>query len=232
VTLTGSYPDESSHDDILAVARRWFNDTGLVDALKPGRGAPADFVAAATATLEQLSRLGNGEGKVSDSKVSILGDALYPKAVADIEADLSAGVPKGYEASATIQVAPPAAPVDATACQALLAAILEHENITFETSSASIEKYAHPVLDALVATAMRCPDAHLEISGHTDDRGNDEMNLDLSRRRAEAVVSYLVNAGIDSARLSAAGYGHVRPIASNESEEGRAKNRRIEFQLK
>ena len=132
--------------------------------------------------------------------------------------------------SATAQV--PAAPLPATECQPRFADILAQGEILFDTGKASIQKDSDAVLDNLTATAMRCADAHVEISGHTDSVGSDDTNIQLSQRRAEAVADYLVKAGIPPERLNAVGYGKTRPIASNDSEEGRAQNRRIEFDVK
>ena len=73
------------------------------------------------------------------------------------------------------------------------------------------------------------PDLVLEVQGHTDDQGDDDYNLDLSRRRATTLVTYLGLFGIDAARLTAAGYGESQPVASNATEEGRAQNRRVEL---
>jgi outer membrane protein OmpA-like peptidoglycan-associated protein len=69
----------------------------------------------------------------------------------------------------------------------------------------------------------------VQISGHTDDNGTDEHNLDLSRRRAEAVLDYLVAHGEDPERFVVIGYGESRPVADNGTPEGEARNRRIEF---
>jgi OmpA-OmpF porin, OOP family len=124
-----------------------------------------------------------------------------------------------------------ATPVDAAACQSLLTFILARGKITFDTSLASIDKGAFSLLDQLAISAKRCPDAKLQIAGYTDARGSDEKNRDLSRRRAEAVVHYLIVVGVDASRLNAVGYGKASPVASNDSEEGRAKNRRIEFRV-
>jgi OOP family OmpA-OmpF porin len=79
---------------------------------------------------------------------------------------------------------------------------------------------------------MRCPDAVIEISGHTDSVGNDDTNSQLSQRRAEEVSEYLKKAGVGAERMTAVGYGKTRPVASNDTEEGRARNRRIEFDVK
>ena len=71
----------------------------------------------------------------------------------------------------------------------------------------------------------------LEISGHTDNQGDHDKNVALSQERAQAVADYLANKGIDSARLTAVGYGPDRPIADNSTKDGRAKNRRVEFEV-
>ena len=71
----------------------------------------------------------------------------------------------------------------------------------------------------------------LEVSGHTDNRGNHAYNIDLSRRRAESVKHYLVDAGVDESRITTVGYGPDQPRADNKSKKGRAENRRIEFKI-
>ena len=75
------------------------------------------------------------------------------------------------------------------------------------------------------------PDAEMDIDGHTDATGNDEINLLLSQSRANAVRDYLIDQGISVYRLTAYGFGEGKPIANNDSPEGRALNRRIEFKF-
>ena len=83
-----------------------------------------------------------------------------------------------------------------------------------------------------IAEAMRnCPAARIEIAGHTDSWGSVEDNEIMSRKRAEAILRYLVAKGVEKERLRAVGYGESRPIESNRTETGRAMNRRIEFTL-
>jgi OOP family OmpA-OmpF porin len=103
------------------------------------------------------------------------------------------------------------------------------EGIYFDTNKATIQPKSKPRLDNAVETLKKYPDLKLEISGHTDDRGDDAHNMDLSRRRAEAVRDYLVTAGIDASRLKTRGAGESEPIDTNDTSKGRAKNRRIEF---
>jgi OmpA-OmpF porin, OOP family len=83
-----------------------------------------------------------------------------------------------------------------------------------------------------VAIAMRCPDAHIEVSGPTDPVSDAQANIELSKRRAQAVANYLVEAGIDSGRLEAVGDAEVRPMASNDAAQSRAQSLRIEFRVK
>ena len=72
---------------------------------------------------------------------------------------------------------------------------------------------------------------HIEISGHTDNSGNEANNLRLSGARAKSVADYLIGKGINKERIKIKGYGSSQPIAENKSEEGRAKNRRVEFKI-
>ena len=88
------------------------------------------------------------------------------------------------------------------------------------------------MLDNVVGVTLRCHAGEIEIAGHTDSDGAADKNLALSKRRAEAVVNYLVEAGVDTSRVSAEGYGETRPIASNDTAEGKAQNRRIEINVK
>ncbi|TIH42921.1 OmpA family protein, partial [Klebsiella pneumoniae] len=83
-----------------------------------------------------------------------------------------------------------------------------------------------------IETAMRCPNATIEVAGHTDSDGEEAANQALSERRAQAVVDYLVRAGLPANRFTPIGYGSTQPLAGNESEDGKAQNRRIEFVVK
>jgi OOP family OmpA-OmpF porin len=76
---------------------------------------------------------------------------------------------------------------------------------------------------------MRCPTAEIEIAGHTDADGEDAVNQTLSEKRAQAVLDYLVRAGLPASRFTPIGYGSSQPVASNDTDEGKAQNRRIDF---
>ena len=101
--------------------------------------------------------------------------------------------------------------------------------IQFPDSSAVIDSGSFATLDRVVDILNANPTANIEIGGHTDNVGPIGGNIRLSERRANAVRDYLISGGIDASRLTAVGYGPDQPIASNDTAEGRATNRRIEF---
>ncbi len=105
------------------------------------------------------------------------------------------------------------------------------KGINFKTNSAKITKGSHRILDKAVQVLNDYPDVKLEISGHTDNVGKEEYNKELSQKRAESVMEYMVSKGISSDRLTAVGYGMDKPLTSNKTRADRAKNRRTEFQL-
>jgi OOP family OmpA-OmpF porin len=103
--------------------------------------------------------------------------------------------------------------------------------IEFQLDSAEITPASFVTLDRAARVLADYPDLRVEIGGHTDATGTREHNLALSLTRAQAVKSYLAAKGVDPARLRAVGFGRDRPVAGNDTEPGRARNRRIEFRL-
>jgi OOP family OmpA-OmpF porin len=103
------------------------------------------------------------------------------------------------------------------------------KGVQFDTGKSDIKPVSYPVLDEVVVVLAKNPTLKLEIQGHTDNVGSQASNQKLSENRAMAVMEYFVAKGINQERLSAAGYGFARPIASNETAEGRAENRRVEL---
>src|SRR4029077_17087034 len=105
------------------------------------------------------------------------------------------------------------------------------KGINFRRNSADIKASSFPLLKEAVSVFKEYPALRVEISGHTSDEGKRDFNMKLSRKRAEAVKLFLVSAGVDESRVGTVGYGHEKPIADNETKEGKEKNRRIEFRL-
>jgi outer membrane protein OmpA-like peptidoglycan-associated protein len=106
------------------------------------------------------------------------------------------------------------------------------DRVLFDTDKDVIKKVSYPILDAVAKTLASHPEIKkVRVEGHTDSQADDAHNLDLSQRRAAAVVKYLVGKKVDAARLEPQGYGETQPIADNETEDGRAQNRRVVFTI-
>jgi OOP family OmpA-OmpF porin len=100
------------------------------------------------------------------------------------------------------------------------------QGVKFETNSAALLPESIPVLNNAIATLKRYPEVNIEVAGHTDSRGSDAFNLDLSARRAESVLKYLQDGGVTNA-MTSRGYGERQPLASNNTDDGRQQNRRV-----
>ncbi len=106
------------------------------------------------------------------------------------------------------------------------------EKINFDTDGYSISASSLPVIDAIATIMLEHPDIlKLEVGGHTDDRGDDAYNLDLSQKRVDSVVAALTQRGVPASRLVAKGYGETKPIGDNKTAAGRDMNRRVEFNI-
>jgi outer membrane protein OmpA-like peptidoglycan-associated protein len=105
------------------------------------------------------------------------------------------------------------------------------EQIQFEAGKTRIRAVSYPVLDDVAQVMRDSPRMRVRIEGHTDDSGDEAMNVRLSKSRADAVLEYIIGKGIDARRLATEGYGETRPIDSNLTTEGKQRNRRVEFHI-
>jgi OOP family OmpA-OmpF porin len=201
----------------------------IVDNTQVTPGAPREFGKTVNTVLKELSRLGSGNAKITGTNAEISGSAFSDQAASAIKTAL-ASVP-GFHVKADVATAPVTS-LDPADCQKLFKNLLDRAQIQFETGSANIEADSTGLLDHLVGVARRCPSATFQVAGYTDSEGNPDINMALSKRRAETVAKYLVSEGIVTDRVTAVGFGASDPIASNDTEEGRAKNRRIEITTK
>lgn len=132
----------------------------------------------------------------------------------------------------------PGMQVDDKGCELVIAPPIPEENIkqivlssetSFEFNSAQLKTSSFPVLDNLLAEMKKYPTSRWRIEGHTDNVGSAEGNLKISKMRAESVLNYFVSRGIPSGRFEVVGMGSREPVADNKTEQGRAKNRRVEI---
>ena len=142
---------------------------------------------------------------------------------------LSTALPSGYEARDAITVTSAKKATDS--CESTMRET-SAKGINFASAKADLTPDSTQTLKDLAEAAKKCPSFDIEIQGYADAEGTDKLNQKLSDRRAHAVAACLTGKGVDPKRLKIVGYGASRPIADNATEEGRAKNRRIEFNVK
>lgn len=124
---------------------------------------------------------------------------------------------------------PAGAKVDGNGCVVQQTIVMR--DITFEFDSARLTTNAQRLMESTVAFLRSDESARVVIAGHTDSRGDDSYNQKLSRQRANEVRDYLIGYGIDGSRLQAVGFGESQPVASNDTDDGREQNRRVEFRI-
>ena len=107
--------------------------------------------------------------------------------------------------------------------------VIRLRGVEFEFDSATLTPVSSVVLDAAIDSLQQCPSIAVGIEGHTDSIGAEAYNQSLGQRRADSVKGYLVGQGVAAGRLTTTSYGETRPVASNDTEEGRALNRRVEL---
>ena len=231
IQLSGFAPSEEGKANILAAVARKFPNFSINDQIDIADGAPEGWRAIADFALQQISRLVSGEAIVTDAEIAVSGEAVHQGAIDGIVAGLSDALPSGFSGTGEIMVAAPGAPLDLFACQDLFNEVMGSEKILFDVGEATISLDSLRVIDEIVAVALRCPNGKMAILGHTDDDGDDDSNQNLSEVRADSVRNAMITGGISDTRLTAIGYGESRPVASNDTEEGKAANRRIEFRV-
>lgn len=104
-------------------------------------------------------------------------------------------------------------------------------NVAFTTGSANINSSFTSTLDSVASVLVKNPETTLTVSGYTDSKGNSAANQTLSKNRADSVARYLVSKGVSQNRIQSVGFGDSNPIASNDNEQGRSKNRRVEIKI-
>ena len=104
-------------------------------------------------------------------------------------------------------------------------------NIFFDTGKSELRAESGPELDRLVTTLNESPKIVIEVRGHTDNTGSNEINAKLSQDRADAVREYFISKGIEPDRVGSKGFGESKPVSTNDTDEGRQQNRRVEFMI-
>ena len=241
IVLAGAAPSERTKAALAAAAARTFPNREVVDEMHVAGGAPSpDFGAVAALALARLGGLNSGEARIVDAQIAIIGDGGEAGVAALRAAFANPPAPFRVRLAVTVDGLDPTHPElqgldlhasDPADCGQAFERLLERNVITFTSGSAAIEPSSQRLLDALADVSLRCDRFTIQVAGHTDNAGAREANMALSNARANAVADYLAGQGVVRTRLKPQGFGPDRPRTANNSEAGRAANRRIEFNV-
>jgi OmpA-OmpF porin, OOP family len=225
IIAAGTVPDEATRVAILTRLREVFGAGRVIDNLAVGSVvAPPNWVNYATKIITpDLKTVSRGQLAVDGTNVRLSGMVPDEAHRQQITSDLASNLNPTYVVRNALEVAPQQ--------QNVLDNALANRTIEFDSGSAHITAEGTAVLDEMAAAMKTMTKKKFEVIGHTDNVGSRAYNLELSAERAEAVKDYLVAKGIDGAAITTHGDGPDRPVASNDTEAGRARNRRIEFRV-
>ncbi len=216
-------------------ARARFSSDGVHRAARAADDLPEGWTLRVLAALDALSRLSHGVAWVSPDEVSVAGSTGEADAGNAISGILSERLGKGARFSIDVEYVEALDPVASlptpAECEARIAAVQADRKIAFEPGSANIDLGGSDIMDDIAEILRECGEITLEIGGHTDSQGREVMNQQLSLSRAETVLNELRMRRVLTGSITAVGYGESRPIADNDTEEGREANRRIEFKV-
>jgi OOP family OmpA-OmpF porin len=235
VQLRGRLPDNRSRDAVESYAKAQFASSQTYMAARLDPTLPAGWSIRTMIALEALAMLNSGSVVVEPDAITLSGRTGDKEAKFNISRLLSEQLGQGESLDLDVtylETLDPSTliPTPEECLNDIRAAAAENK-IRFEPSSATVTQDAQPTMDRIAEILLTCGPIRLEIQGYTDSQGRESMNLTLSQSRAEAVIEELMNRRILVSNVIATGYGEVRPIADNETEEGREANRRIEFHL-
>ncbi|WP_342078055.1 OmpA family protein [Yoonia sp. SS1-5] len=235
IQLRGRVPDAVTNTVAANYAIAKFGQRNLTMGTRVAEGLPAGWSVRVLAGIEALSELSNGAVIVQPDKIQVRGNTGNQDASAAISRLLIDKLGQGadFEIDVTYveQLDPIAGLPTPEECVAQIKVVTENRKITFDPSSADISASAQAVVDDIAEILKRCGDLKIRVAGYTDSQGREEMNLNLSQQRAEAVLAALRTRRVPVGTFEAIGYGEADPIADNDTDAGREANRRIEFSL-
>jgi len=225
VLAAGTVPDEASKAAVLAKLRDVYGADKVVDQISIDKVAtPANWNSYVqkliTPDLKQISR---GQLKIDGSTVSLRGEVGNEAVRQRIASNIATSLNPTYTVNNGLRVS--------AADQGVLDNALANRIVEFESGKAELTPTGKAILDEMAVALRKLNNRKVDIIGHTDSAGLRATNQGLSQARAEAVKAYLASHGINGDLLTASGQGPDRPIASNDTAEGRARNRRIEFRM-
>ncbi|MDV7142698.1 OmpA family protein [Tropicimonas sp. TH_r6] len=237
VQLRGRLNNDMVRDMVESYAKARFGIGSVYTAARLDEDLPKEWPVRVLAGLQALSELESGSAVVQEEFIALRGKSGNAEAQAEIARLLAQKLGEGQNYSLDIEydvkLDPIAALPKPSECIAEVNGLQSETKITFEPGSADISGGGIEVVNGIAEVLKACREVEMEIeiAGYTDSQGREQMNLELSQGRAEAVLEALTARRVLTSSITAQGYGEADPIADNETEEGREANRRIEFRL-
>lgn len=242
-TLTGELPDLSVKDKLLSALKTTLGPgINLIDNLAVKSGVSAPDIAGISPVFTAAKDITDFSFNLAGETLTVAGTAPSEESKAAVEQaaksawpsvrvvdDIMVTVPSTASAATTAAAATPAG-----SCETLQADVTAalRTPINFQTEGFGLSAANKTELTAVAAAIKACPQATVTVVGHTDNTGDDETNVPLSKDRAQAVADYLVSQGVPAGSVSAEGAGSSQPVVSNDTADGRAQNRRTEIIVK
>lgn len=226
VVASGTVPDEAARAAILGKLRDLYGAANVTDRLEVGGVVPPPnwtehMTKLLSANLQQVHK---GQMQVNGTQVAIKGNVANEALRQHVVSEMATSLNPTYTVDNGLVVASGSA-------QTVLDKTLSNRVVEFESGSATLTPVGRVILDEMAAAIKQIGTPKVQVIGHTDSVGNRLANVGLSLARANSVRAYLIEKGIPADSLSAVGSGPDHPVMTNDTLEGRAKNRRIEFRL-
>ncbi|MBX9900589.1 MAG: OmpA family protein [Burkholderiaceae bacterium] len=225
IVATGTVPDEGSKSQILGKLRELYGTENVLDQINIGPSVlPANWTSNVQKLIApNLKLISKGQIKIDGTVVSVRGEVANEAQRQQIASEIASNLNSTYTVNNALRVS--------AAEQSILDGILANRIVEFETGRSTLTPSGVAILDELAVPLLKLKNKRVEVIGNTDNQGLRASNVALSIARAEAVKSYLANKGVPADLISVLGQGPDRPITTNETVEGRARNRRIEFRV-
>ena len=235
VLLRGRVGSEQTRATVASFAKARFASDVVHVTARVAEGLPGDWPMRVLLGVEALSYLSNGVVTVTPDHLSVEGNTGRERASSEIAQFLADKLGGAEQFAINVaykeQLDPVASVPTPEECVARIAEVQSGRKINFEPGSATIDGQGAEIMDDIADILRECGEIRMEIGGHTDSQGREEMNAQLSLDRARTVLNELRLRRVLTSALEARGYGESQPIADNATEEGRETNRRIEFRL-
>jgi OOP family OmpA-OmpF porin len=225
VVVAGTVPDEATRNAILARVREIYGAERVVDQLGVGQVvAPPNWSGYVQKIVSpQLKQVSRGQLVINGNNIELKGEVTNEAQRQQLAADMATSLNPTYAVRNALRVAAQE--------QSVLDATLANRIIEFEAGSSVLRPAGRSILDEMAAALLKMGSKKVEVIGHTDAQGARDTNIVLSLARADAVRSYLAGKGVPPSLITTSGSGPDRPVAANDTPEGRARNRRIEFRV-